>query len=560
MPTAWGQRCAIYSRFSNLSAKDTGEVSLADQERVNIAWATENGFTNIVAVISEIISGARADRAGMNQCLDLAQRGEIDAIVCYDFKRFSRQDELESAALLYQFKQVGVKVLFSTEPNGDDVATQVFMALRRIFSPMDRRDITQRMQRGKVRSMEQRQRVVGTGRRPFGLRYLPKPDYRFELVPEEAEWIPRMAAMVLAGGSLYKVAQMLTASGVRTATGKERWAATSVKSILSNPLYTGVYYWGKTTAVEPKRRFKPDTRYLKTSQQGKDRSEWLSVTGTVTVDGEDVDIVPHIITPELFESVQEALKRNGEQSARNCKRDYLLRGLGRCMVCGRRLIGHAANTGKGRVGQRYYWCHNGQGRPQDDPADLCSVRMIPADKLEELVWSEVVRQVSDPDVIAENLRQRESEGSKERARLEGELGKLELSERKTKSEKALLYELLRDGGIDRDIYDDRLFLLRKDEAVVGKLKNEVLEQMRVRERTEANIQDIYQLTEQVQRNLPFLDFEAKREFLASIQVVVTADKRNVRISGLLQEAVLSMLSKQESKDVSRLQTLSHGPV
>lgn len=560
MSTAWGQRCAIYSRFSNLSAKDTGEVSLADQEKTNSEWARENGFTNIVAVISEIISGARADRAGMNQCLDLAQRGEIDAVICYDFKRFSRQDELESAALLYQFKQVGVKVLFSTEPNGDDVATQVFMALRRIFSPMDRRDITQRMQRGKVRSIEQRQRVVGTGRRPFGLRYLPKPDYRFELVPEEAEWIPRMAAMVLAGGSLYKVAQMLTAGGVRTATGKERWAATSVKSILSNPLYTGVYYWGKTTSVEPKRRFKPDTRHLKTTQRGKDRSEWLSVTGTVSVGGEEVDIVPHIITPELFESVQEALKRNGEQSARNCKRDYLLRGLGRCLVCGRRLIGHAADTGKGRVGRRYYWCHNGQGRPQDDPADLCTVRMIPADALEELVWSEVVRQVSDPVVIAENLRQRESEGSKERTRLQGELGKLELSEHKIKGEKTLLYELLRDGDIDRDVYHDRLFLLRKDEAVVGKLKNEVLEQMRVRERTEANIQDIYQLTEQVQRNLPFLDFEAKREFLASIQVVVTADKHNVRISGLLQEAVLSMLSKQESNDASRLQTLSHGLV
>lgn len=556
----YGKRCVIYSRYSNISDKETGEVSLNDQQQVNQRWALENGFTDIVEAISETISGARSDRAGMSRCLELAKTGLIDAVICYDFKRFSRLEELESAALLYQFKQAGVRVLFATEPNGEDLGTQVLMALRRIFSPMDKDDIKKRMVRGKVRSLEQRNRVLGGGRRPFGLKYLPKPDYRYELVPEEAEWIERMAAMCMSGQSLYKIAQTLTANGIRTTTGKDRWGVTSVKSVLSNPLYTGTFYYFRHTFVEPKRRFNPETRYLKTTSVKKDESEWMSVSGSVSVNGHDVDLVPQILTPETHEAVQAALRRNADRSQRNCRREYLLRGMARCAVCGRRLVGQTGNTGKGRAGTRYYWCYSSQSRPQDDPSIRCTVRGIPADALERRVWDEVIRQVSDEEVITANLQARETETDTVREQLRQELSRVEESEKRIKKDKGLLFDLLRDGDVDRDIYNDRLYLLRKDEATVQKVRTNVEAEMKAQENAHASLEDVRRLAGLVQLGLPLVGYEAKREFLDALEVVVRADKQTVQISGLIQDAILSMMSGESSHNLSRLHSLTYSAV
>lgn len=132
-----------------------------------------------------------------------------------------------------------------------------------------------------------------------------------------------------------------------------------------------------------------------------------------------------------------------------------------------------------------------------------------------------------------------------------------------KREKSLLFDLLRDGDIDRDIYNDRLFLLRKDEATVQKVRAGVEGDIRSHQHAHADVEDVRALVALVKRGLPLVSTADRREFLEALEVTVRADKHTVRISGLLQEAILSMMMGADPEGQSAVgpdHTLKHGVV
>ncbi|MCM1530352.1 MAG: recombinase family protein [Alistipes sp.] len=60
-----------------------------------------------------------------------------------------------------------------------------------------------------------------------------------EIVPEEAEIMRYIYRRFIAGLTPYKIAAELTAQGVPTPAGKEKWASRTIKSILTNEKYKG---------------------------------------------------------------------------------------------------------------------------------------------------------------------------------------------------------------------------------------------------------------------------------------------------------------------------------
>jgi len=89
--------------------------------------------------------------------------------------------------------------------------------------------------------------------------------------------------------------------------GEGRWCVPSIHHILRNETYVGTMYWNKRQ------------RITKTRLQKRDRSEWLAIP------------VPVIVSPGLFEAVQQKIAHNRALSKRNRKHEYLLlRGRLRC--------------------------------------------------------------------------------------------------------------------------------------------------------------------------------------------------------------------------------------
>ncbi len=157
------------------------------------------------------------------------------------------------------------------------------------------------------------------------------------------------------------------------------WTRRSVYERLTNIAYTGKTY--VFTASDGK-------------IFGKPKEDWIELS----------DITPAIISQELFESAQKQLKVNFEKSIRNCKREYMLRGHLRCAKCGHAFVGGAMN------GKRRYRCLNTM--KINAPIERCKSRTWDAEKLETLVWAQIVHYLSDRDLIASELRRQCEDASR----------------------------------------------------------------------------------------------------------------------------------------------------
>ena len=75
-------------------------------------------------------------------------------------------------------------------------------------------------------------------------------DGRPEIVPEEAEVVRDIYRMFLDGKTIRTIADELTRRGIKTPGGKDNWAVSTVKSILSNEKYKGDALRQKTYTVD----------------------------------------------------------------------------------------------------------------------------------------------------------------------------------------------------------------------------------------------------------------------------------------------------------------------
>jgi site-specific DNA recombinase len=82
--------------------------------------------------------------------------------------------------------------------------------------------------------------------------------------------------------------------------------------------------------------------------------------------------VPTIISPELWDNTQDALRNNLRFAKRNAKRDYLLRGLIRCGFCGKRFQGGTINVSK-----QYYTCGSSLNHNRVLLGTTCPSRRLP---------------------------------------------------------------------------------------------------------------------------------------------------------------------------------------
>ncbi len=112
-------RACIYHRVSTLDQ----DLTLAHDELLNAA--TARGMT-IMMDIAETGSGARNDRPGLQQVLDAARRGKIDAVVVWKLDRFGRS-ALDLLANIHTLENAGVRFVAITQgidikPGGDPMS------------------------------------------------------------------------------------------------------------------------------------------------------------------------------------------------------------------------------------------------------------------------------------------------------------------------------------------------------------------------------------------------------------------------------------------------------
>ena len=376
-------RAALYARVSTphqAQAQTIGQqvvrLCAAVQQR---GWTVEEGHI----YRDEGYSGATLNRPGLDALRDQAALAAFDVVVLTAPDRLARK-YVHQMLVIEELQQHGCRVEFLERPMSEDPHDQLLLQIRGAVAEYERALIMERTRRGRLAKVRAGQ-LLPWSRPPFGYRSdpeHPRNPASLSLDPCEAAVVARIFAWYLEdGGTIRHVAARLTADGIATPTGRSCWNGASVRGILQNPTYTGTAYGNRTQTV-PSCRRQSALRPMGPgqSQRPRPREEWIPLS------------VPGIITQEVFDQVQEKIARNPRLAARhNTRQAYLLRALVSCGQCHWTAVARFAHHG-----YPYYTC---RGRKEE----RCTAPYIPAGALDELVWQDLCRVLSDPARIAAAL-------------------------------------------------------------------------------------------------------------------------------------------------------------
>lgn len=119
--------------------------------------------------------------------------------------------------------------------------------------------------------------------------------------------------------------------------------------------------------------------------------------------------IPAIVTRERWEESQEQMQLNKKLAKRNTKREYLLRGILYCTLCGRSMIAYARpSPRKNGIDKIYYYysCVSKESNAYAISGNRCECRRIPAADLEDAVWQTLVNIANTTQQLSNYLRRK----------------------------------------------------------------------------------------------------------------------------------------------------------
>ena len=196
-------------------------------------------------------------REGFKQMVADALDGKIDLIVTKSVSRFAR-NTVDSLTTIRQLKENGIEVYFEKENIWTfDGKGELLLTIMSSLAQEESRSISENCTWG------QRKRFAdGKVTVPFKrfLGFDRGEDGNLVVNPEQAETVKRIYRLFLEGKTPFGIAQILTADGVKSPGGKDRWNASCVKSILTNEKYKGDALLQKTYCEDfLTKKMKPNT-------------------------------------------------------------------------------------------------------------------------------------------------------------------------------------------------------------------------------------------------------------------------------------------------------------
>jgi site-specific DNA recombinase len=338
-------------------------------------------------------SGAKLNRPGLDRLRDRAAFAAFERVLITAPDRLAR-NYVHQRLLIDDLTQRGGQVEFLERPMREDPHDQLLLQIRGAVAEYERTLIADRMRRGRHAKLRSGQ-LLPWRVAPYGDILdveRPRDPSRGRLDPVKAAVVSQMFAWYSEPQtpvSLYGVAKRLSDAQIPTPTGKPRWHVASVRGLLRSPAYAGTAYSGRTRPASARRR-KSALQPVGpgASHQPAPPEEWITIP------------VPAIVSQETFEAAQARLDRK-TQFARhnNTAHDYLLRGLVSCGQC------ELACTGRTLPpGSHYYVCRGRTDALRAAQGERCTARYAPARPLDDVVWQDLCRILTDPALVTHELQ------------------------------------------------------------------------------------------------------------------------------------------------------------
>lgn len=340
-------KAVIYARYSSDNQR---EESIEGQLRECKEYAERNGILVLQSYIDRALSAKTDNRPEFQRMIRDSAKGLFDTVLVWKLDRFAR-NRYDSAHYKSQLKKNGVKVVSATESIADGPEGIILESMLEGMAEYYSAELAQKVNRG-MRENALKARSNG-GTIPLGYRL--DEEHRLKIDPLTAPVVREVFQRYADGENLRTIIRSLNERGIRTSRNYP-FRHSSFNTMLKNRKYIGEYHY--KDVVIP-------------------------------------DAVPPIIPKELFERVQERMKKNQHAPARaKAEEEYLLTTKLFCGHCGRLMIGE---SGKGRNGtiHRYYKCAGAKRRLG------CHKKAVNKDWSERVAVQYTIQRVFQDDLIAQ---------------------------------------------------------------------------------------------------------------------------------------------------------------
>ena len=173
--------------------------------------------------------------------------GKIDMVVTKSISRFAR-NTLDCLKYIRQLKDKNIAVYFEKESiNTLDAKGEVMLTIMASLAQQESESLSQNVKLGLQYRYQQGKVQVCTTR---FLGYDKDENGKLIINKEEAEVVKRIFREYLEGYSYNIISKGLEADGIKTAAGKTKWVATTLRKILRNEKYIGDALLQKTVTTD----------------------------------------------------------------------------------------------------------------------------------------------------------------------------------------------------------------------------------------------------------------------------------------------------------------------
>jgi len=309
-------RAALYARVSSDHQAAAGTID--SQIAALVARAQQDGLS--VDPESRFIddghSGATLVRPALERLRDTAAAGGMDRLYVLCPDRLSRR-YAHQMVLIDELARCQVEVLFVNHQLGKTPEDHLLLQVQGMVAEYERAKILERSRRGKLHGARQG-RVNVLGSAPYGYRYVPGVGgvcaAQYNVYLPEASVVQQIFQWVgLERVSLRQVCRKLEKQGVLSPSQMNRWSASSLKGIVSNPAYKGAAAYGKTCRGPMRARLRPVRGSSGIPRGGQSiyrapPQQWISIA------------VPAIIEESLFDMAAEQLEDSRRRFRQRCTR------------------------------------------------------------------------------------------------------------------------------------------------------------------------------------------------------------------------------------------------
>lgn len=331
-------KVAFYGRYSS---NNQTEQSIEGQLHVCEQYAQMNGMEIVSQYIDRAMTGKNDKRPEFQRMIADSSKGGFEGVLVYKLDRLAR-NSYHAAIYKQKLKENGVRIISATEnipdtPEGR-LLEGVIVAMNELYSE----DLSQKVNRGLAESFHKGYYLKRIP--PFGYKLVAR-----KLAPDEdtAPIAAEIFTRYKSGQRLVDIANWLNRLGMTNQKGNP-WTIDNISTHLHNRIYMGEYRYGQFTEPMP---------------------------------------CAALISPELFDEVQEKLNDSARRSRKRTDYSFMLTGKLKCAYCG-----HAVSGSTAHGTNHYYYCrHCKKENRHCIPADFLHEKVLhaleeylTADKVEEL--------------------------------------------------------------------------------------------------------------------------------------------------------------------------------